>query len=483
MELSDRYKRPPAYDDDVYKWYLGKVPRTIHLDATGETVVNPAFTNAIFVVHGMGKQQWAHTAAVLRSGFENALESLYENGNVRQLKPEDASAPFIYEGFWADYDDIRSSFPDDWKQLQGTKGEFFSLLWKKRTSSVFGTFLWLLGQQLRLLKPKTLWAVGLFPAILYILLQAGSLTILALLTMIFPKVVAQVLGDVRLYAAPRGVIERAIVQRIDKRVGERFLQLIGLDWDFKPLPASKKIQSNGKPVEFERIIWVAHSLGSVVSYNVLSDLFARAGEFEKSGTPVQRKGAQKLRERLRRFVTIGSPLDKFAFLWGREALRPWPAGSRQLLLRGGEDVTSCDRKKVKDWWINFHCLMDPVSGALSDPLICGNEPPINVHVGFREQLKLIGLAHVQYWSDRRTTEFILSRMFGKEFIPLTAYNPDCGMRILMLKTIGFFTWLVVNLVVLIPIYKFLFRPLALLLWNRGGDILQAIVTFFNPFVV
>jgi hypothetical protein len=121
------------------------------------------------------------------------------------------------------------------------------------------------------------------------------------------------------------VIERAIVQRVDKRVGKEFLRMIGLDWDFKPLPVSEMLKSDGKPVVFDRLIWVAHSLGSVISYNVLSDLFQRADDLDRIGTREQKQGVQKFRDALRRFVTIGSPLDKIAFLLGRDALRPWPS--------------------------------------------------------------------------------------------------------------------------------------------------------------
>ena len=58
--------------------------------------------------------------------------------------------------------------------------------------------------------------------------------LISLLYVLFrhPRILSRALGDVRLYLDPKGEIERVIVQRIDKRVGENFLRLIGLDWNF-----------------------------------------------------------------------------------------------------------------------------------------------------------------------------------------------------------------------------------------------------------
>lgn len=47
--------------------------------------------------------------------------------------------------------------------------------------------------------------------------------------------------------------------------------MIGLDQEFRHLnDDSDLIQAGGKPVVFNRVVWVAHGLGTVVSYNALS---------------------------------------------------------------------------------------------------------------------------------------------------------------------------------------------------------------------
>ena len=73
---------------------------------------HPGRTSAIFVVHGIGQQHWTETASQLRAGFEDAFEEIAEwqqknpgkFGGVTQI---DLPPPFIYEGYWANYDDVK----------------------------------------------------------------------------------------------------------------------------------------------------------------------------------------------------------------------------------------------------------------------------------------------------------------------------------------------------------------------------------------
>src|SRR3989338_3697322 len=67
-------QRPRAYELNHYPWHLGKVPPTVKVG--GEEKPHPAWRSAIFVVHGMGTQVITETAATLRSGFEDVIESL-----------------------------------------------------------------------------------------------------------------------------------------------------------------------------------------------------------------------------------------------------------------------------------------------------------------------------------------------------------------------------------------------------------------------
>jgi hypothetical protein len=436
MALSDRYRRPRAYDDGIYQWHIGKVPeKTKALDGT--MADNPALTNGIFLVHGMGTQKWAETTAILRVGLEVALERIHAKSSV-ELKPaEETPPPYIGEGFWANYDDFKESFTDESKSLDDAKREFFSMVWKRRSISAMRTIVFFLTQLFKLINPSVIWRIHPFAWLLYIPLQLVVPAGLLILLVIAPRIIARILGDVRLYIAPNGIIERTIVQQIDRRVGVAFLKMIGLDWEFKPLNENEKIQRNGKPVTFDRIIWVAHSLGSVISYNVLSDLFSRADLLEKSGTAEQNEGVIRFRRSLGRFITLGSPLDKIAFLFGKESLRSWPKVSRADLVTSSRAVRPPDMPRPKDFWVNFYHVLDPVSGALSNSSICGDTPPTNLHAGL---VKIPGLAHVGYWHDKSALEYILSRVYGLGLLPVPTIRRYPAWFLTLLAMLGYIIW-------------------------------------------
>ncbi len=417
--LSDRYKRPRAYDNDVYQWHLGRIPQK---NSTGSP--NPAYTNAIFVVHGMGNQLWAQTAAQLRYGFEDVLEEILLRTQENPLPAEEVPPPFIQEGYWANYDNLEESFPDDWKKLEKGKRTFFSILWKSRIFSLPLTVGWVELQLLRLIFNRRMFKDIKFHVwIIYCCLQFIVPVLLLLTAIRFPKVLTQVIGDLRIYFSPKGIVERAIVQRIDERVGRAYLKMIGIDWDFMPLPATEKIKRNGRPIVFKRVIWVAHSLGSVVSYNVLSDLLQRADQLSKTGTPQQKEGVTKFYDSLHRFVTIGSPLDKIAVLFGTNVIRPW-----QVLFP----------RSASNWWVNFYHVLDPVSGPLSNPLICKIQEPLNYHIGF---WAIPGRAHIKYWKDKITLRYLLSRLYGKAVLNVPPLKLRSPLTLRMFAVTGYLVWL------------------------------------------
>ena len=379
--LPSWYQRPRAYWKNFYQWHLSQIPEEIEFQ--NKKIKNPARWKAVFVVHGMGMQRWAETAVELRSGFEDALEAIFkwQDANAKRPEARKIPAPYIHEGFWADYDDLEKSLPDEAEKLNEHQLKFFSGLWKKRTHSVLGTFWWFFWKQLTLLKPSTTWRIHFFAWLLYFPLQVVSLAFFIIAIIRFPKVVSQVLADVRLYVDTEGVIERAIVQRIDHRVGSSFLQMIGLDWDFRRLPDEAKLQNDFKPIEFDQVTWVAHSLGTVVSYNVISDIFMKAKTIDKRGDAEQKAGVAKFRKAFRRFATLGSPLDKIAFLFGDKTLRPWRREDR-LSFWDHSEAEKFSAKHSYDWWINFYHVLDPVSGSLSNKLICCDKRPHNYHMKF-----------------------------------------------------------------------------------------------------
>jgi hypothetical protein len=420
-------------------WNMQHVPSTL---PDGQTV-HPARSSAIFVVHGMGRKQWTETAAHLRAGFETALEKI---AAWQEMHPNPKGSrneltlppPFIWEGFWANYDDVKETFPEDWKYFADREQKFFCDLWKQRVVSGTRTMGWMIRQQLRLLHPRVLRDAGLFAWILYWPFQIVSTAALMFAWLRFPELITGYANDLRLYLEPQGVVERTIVQRIDEHVERCFLQLIGLDCEFRRLNHHQLIEAGGKRFAFTRVVWVAHSLGTVISYNVLSALFHKAKELKDHGDAEQKKGVALFKEALCRFVTMGSPLDKVAFLFKDKSLRAWPSKQHRALLAAGEKVT-VDKPSETEWWINFYHVFDPVSGALESPFICGQQPPSNIHIrsGF-----IPGFAHSAYWKDIGTLRFILGRTYGPGVLRDKEYRPWRPWVLSGLAALGYLVWAV-----------------------------------------
>jgi hypothetical protein len=444
-------RQPPAYEADFYGWNLRRVPTTALIN--GESKPHPTRHSVVFVVHGMGEQQWTETSASLRCGFEDALEVI-RKWQADHLGTGCATAgevppPFTYEGYWANYADLEATFPEDWQQFNKRERTFFQHLWDTRAYSAMRTYLWLLGRQILLIGPRRIDKKTRVPVwLLYWPLQIIGFLALTVALVRAPKILTRILADVRLYANPQGIAEHAIVQRIDYRVGREFLRLIGLDWDFRPLPPPELVTASGMPFVFDRVVWVAHSLGTVVSYNVLSDLFRRAAQLDRRGDHVQQEGVRKFRDSLRRFVTLGSPLNKFASLFPN-ALRPWHTHDRPTLLPGG-DITDGRSKddgddkaaESREWWINYYHVLDPVSGALHNRLICGETPPVNIHTDWKASALVPGLAHLSYWRAAKVSRFILSRVYGRAYLPDEWIGRQSLEKQIRCAVLGYFIWAV-----------------------------------------
>ena len=441
-------ENPRAYQDDYYPWNLYRVPKTVEIK--GKIIPHPARNSAVFVVHGIGEQELTETAATLRLGLEDALVLIRKWQNTQTpavpVNADSVPPPFIFEGYWANYADVAETFKEDWKRFTVNEKKFFKTIWESRVFSAGETIGWLMLQQLSLLDPRRIRDVGIHGWLLYLPLLFITPLVLLLSMIKAPRIVTRIMADIRMYAHPRGIAEHAIVQRIDKNVGAAFLKLIGLDWNFRPLPPEDLLHSSGELCAFDRVIWISHSLGTVVSYNVLSDLFQRADEIDVSGDEFQKAGVERFRTSLRRFITLGSPLDKFAYLFSK-SLRPWSKGDHKRLLKGGEkfpddgDAQSGPANPAEtEWWINFYDVFDPVSGALNSPLICGDHPPVNVRSNASLTSFIPGLAHIAYWKAKDVTRFILSRLYGRSYLQDQQPKQQSKLSSIVFAGIGYVVW-------------------------------------------
>jgi hypothetical protein len=446
----DSGTRARAYDHDIV-WRLEQLSPDSRF-----------WKGAVFVVHGMGAHRRGETAVTLRYGFEDAAEAL----RSRPEDPVNIPATYILEGYWGDFPNLEETMPAEWKTFSEGEKSFFSSLWKARSRSTFRTARWFAWQALNLpyevlqnLDVKVGWLYRLFRAAVYVVVAALAwLTlILFFLTKAGRDVLSNVLGDVYLYLNPQGEIEQAIVQRIDRQVGEHFLQLLGLNWDFAKLPASgpaknSQLRVGGTPHVFDHVTWVAHSLGTIVSYNVISDLIARCKKFHEKADREKdddlKERVKRVRDGLHRFVTIGCPLQKIASLFPG-SLRKWPDDS----------LTPFVKAKPDNWWVNFYDVLDPVSGILRSSDYFSRAR--NHHTPSRWPFP--GFAHTHYWHTDFIGEYILTQThFEEEKVSLE----QCPR--------GFFSMLWRHLYMLVVLSLALFSEIYLLvtLANRLCDLLK-----------
>jgi len=149
---------------------------------------------------------------------------------------------------------------------------------------------------------------------------------------------------------------------------------------------------------YDDIVIVGHSLGSVISYDLLNWCI--------NWDQVENDFKFKVVERTRRLITFGSPLDKTAFLFRTQVsdarnLREALAARQQPLI-----LDYVKFRPLKTFrWINIHSPADIVSGFLDyyDVEFDDDGTPIP---GFNKVDNRIDrdattplLAHVQYWNN------------------------------------------------------------------------------------
>lgn len=441
MDATEHLRRRRAWEEE-FPWRFEQMPATVG----SPPAPNAMRDAAIFVVHGIGDQAPVETAIQFRHGIEDAIDDLIREAADAQSRTALRGGagvlyvPYVAEGYWGDYHHFEASFAGVASALAPGERRFFAQLWAERSGWPSAAAWWFFKQTGRLLLPRperkmpvpagsvlenatAKRRASLRRGLERGLISAGVMVISlpSLLALyLWPRgrrVLATVLGDVRFYLEPRGVAERAAVQHIDRRVGEQFLRLLGLDWEFRDLPHKDLLRIGGRPHRFQYVTWLAHSLGTVISYNVVSDLlwrmeafeqeFAAAAAASRALTPEQQqrqRNVGRVRAGLHRFFTIGSPLGKVGHLYP-DALRPWPARQAQMLLldRNGQP---------RHWWVNFFHVWDPVSGVAENNPECAAAQSVHK----RSLLGVPGFAHVRYWRDAETVKYVVTRAYGPDVV-------------------------------------------------------------------
>lgn len=184
------------------------------------------------------------------------------------------------------------------------------------------------------------------------------------------KLLVQYMGDVAIYVRPYK-LDRHYQLRDDIR-----------RCAYKVARAIYARQEGGRG--YDDVIVVAHSLGSVVAYDVLNHLVLEDNAAGQALDVARRTGL---------FLTFGSPLDKTAFLFGvqghhtseaREAL----AASVQPLIT---DYAFRPRR-----WVNIHSPWDIISGALEFYDLPGSTDPRRVRNVRDPGASTLLVAHTEY---------------------------------------------------------------------------------------
>lgn len=103
------------------------------------------------------------------------------------------------------------------------------------------------------------------------------------------------------------------------------------------------------PEQYDEIVVVGHSLGSLIGYDVLNRLYRE----EELGTVPGVQARSKL------FVTFGSPLDKTAFLF---AIQGSNREGREALAASVQPLIGFPSKRPR--WVNVYSGWDIISGSL-----------------------------------------------------------------------------------------------------------------------
>ncbi len=161
---------------------------------------------------------------------------------------------------------------------------------------------------------------------------------------------------------------------------------------------------------YNKIMVVGHSLGSVISYDVLNLLLVEDEVAdEKAAASGKKADSLRVQERTKLLLTFGSPLDKAAFLFrtkgGTDELREAAAANWQPLIR--------DYAFRPDSWVNIYSWMDIISGNLhfyDDPEnpAHGAGRRIDNQCDYEALLPLA--AHIEYWINRKFGDTMYERI-------------------------------------------------------------------------
>ena len=160
---------------------------------------------------------------------------------------------------------------------------------------------------------------------------------------------------------------------------------------------------------YQQVIAVGHSLGSAVVYDTLNRLI-----LEDNLAGPQGHGFLDVAKRTPLFLTFGSPLNKFAFLFALQAAKTTEA--REALAAAAQPLLLENYRFRPERWINLYSPWDIISGSLTYYDLPGVDPktqPKAVCNQTDPAASTFLAAHVQYWQGTLLFETLYRQVIGK----------------------------------------------------------------------
>ena len=200
--------------------------------------------------------------------------------------------------------------------------------------------------------------------------------VVLLLSEVVRRFLVQYLGDVVVYVESHTVDRFADLRaRIRECVTER----------------ARAVYAAGGADAYEQVVVVGHSLGSVVSYDMLNQLLCEDAIDRQAGRPTR-----DVARRTPLFLTFGSPLDKTTFVLAIQHRRTTQA--REALVASAQPMLQGYEWRPERW-VNIYSPWDIISGSLEYFDLPGTSDPRRVdNLRDREATTLL-MAHVEYWEN------------------------------------------------------------------------------------
>jgi hypothetical protein len=197
----------------------------------------------------------------------------------------------------------------------------------------------------------------------------------------------QYVGDVAAYVSSHTVDRFAdLRQRIKDAVGTRAEAVYAAEGEAK----------------YDGVILVGHSLGSVVTYDVLNRLINQDELRRAAGGRVY-----EVARRTRLLLTFGSPLDKTAFLFATQT--PRLSRAREALATTVQPlIQSYDFRLMR--WVNLYSPWDIISGALNYYDVPGTPAPPAVDNRLDPEATTLLGAHTEYWENPLLRETLAAEL-------------------------------------------------------------------------